>query len=72
MKQFFGMSQSGRLEEALRGLKNPQFLMLLSNDRQFEEHVKALEKHYPGVPSIGRSSPFLLQTTVTHGCFLVV
>ncbi len=53
MKQFFGMSQSGRLEEALRGLKNPQFLMLLSNDRQFEEHVKALEKHYPGVPSIG-------------------
>ena len=27
--------------------------MLLSNNAQFEEHVKALEKLYPGIPSIG-------------------
>ena len=27
--------------------------MLLSNKRQFEEHVKQLEKLYPGIPSIG-------------------
>ena len=53
MKQFFGMSQRGDLEEALRGLGSPQFIMLLSNDRQFEGHVEALEKRYPGVPSIG-------------------
>ncbi len=53
MKQFFGMSQNGNLEEALRGLNKPQFIMLLSNSRQFEAHVKALEKHFPGVPSIG-------------------
>ena len=53
MKQFFGMSRSGNLEEALKGLHTPQFIMLLSNDRQFEKHVEALEKRFPGVPSIG-------------------
>lgn len=53
MKQFFGMSQRGNLEEALQGLYRPQFIMLLSNSNQFEEHVNALEKHFPGVPSIG-------------------
>jgi len=53
VKQFFGMSQRGNLEEALQGLHSPQFIMLLSNDSQFEDHVKALEKRYPGVPSIG-------------------
>ena len=53
MKQFFGMSQSGDLTEAVSGLDNPQFIMLMSNSAQFETHVKALEKLYPGVPSIG-------------------
>ena len=53
MKQFFGMSQNGNLSEAVNGLKNPQFIMLFSNNSQFETHVKALEKLYPNVPSIG-------------------
>ena len=53
MRQFFGMSQRGNLSEAVRNLDSPQFIMLLSNNTQFEEHVKTLEKLYPGVPSIG-------------------
>lgn len=53
MRQFFGMSQRGDLTEAVSGLDNPQFIMLMSNNSQFEMHVKALEKLYPGVPSIG-------------------
>ena len=53
MKQFFGMSQRGNLDEALQGLYHPQFIMLLSNNDQFEGHVAALEKRFPGVPSIG-------------------
>lgn len=53
MKQFFGMSQRGRLEEAVQGIRTPQFIMLLSNNEQFQEHVQALEKLFPGVPSIG-------------------
>ena len=53
MRQFFGMSQSGNLTEAVSGLDNPQFIMLMSNNAQFETHVRALEKLYPGVPSIG-------------------
>ena len=53
MKQFIGMSPSGRLDEAVSGLRDPQFIMLLSNNSQFEEHVRALEQRFPGVPSIG-------------------
>ena len=53
MRQFFGMSQSGDLTEAVSGLDNPQFIMLMSNNAQFETHVRVLEKLYPGVPSIG-------------------
>lgn len=53
MKQFFGMSQSGNLQEAVRGMKNPQLIMLLSNSDQFEAHVKKLEELYPQIPSIG-------------------
>ena len=53
MKQFFGMSQNGNLQEAVRGLSNPQLIMLLSNSDQFESHVKKLEELYPQVPSIG-------------------
>lgn len=53
MKQFFGMSQRGDLADAVRGLSNPQFIMLLSNGEQFEAHVRELERLYPGIPSIG-------------------
>lgn len=53
MKQFFGMSQNGNLQEAVQGLKNPQLIMLLSNADQFEKHVAELEKLYPQIPSIG-------------------
>lgn len=53
MRQFFGKSQSGDLSEAVRGLENPQFIMLMSNNKQFEAHVRELEKRFPGVASIG-------------------
>ena len=53
MRQFIGMSPRGNLAEAVSGLQNPQFIMLLSNNSQFEAHVKELEKRFPGVPSIG-------------------
>ncbi|MDE5698527.1 MAG: hypothetical protein K2I96_14145 [Lachnospiraceae bacterium] len=53
MRQIFGMSHSGNLAEAVDRLENPQFIMLMSNNAQFETHVKTLEKMFPGVPSIG-------------------
>lgn len=53
LKQFFGMNPNGNLKEAVRGLSNPQFIMLLSNNDQFEEHVRELEQLYPRIPSIG-------------------
>lgn len=53
LKQFFGMSPNGNLQDAVHGLNNPQLIMLLSNADQFEKHVAELEKLYPKVPSIG-------------------
>ena len=35
MKQFYGMSQRGNLDEALQGLYQPHFIMLLSNKDKF-------------------------------------
>ena len=67
MKQFYGMSPHGNLEEAVQGLYNPQFIMLLSNTEQFEAHVQALERHFPGVPSIGCIGMSYQIDVVEHG-----
>ncbi len=53
MKQIYGSNQNGNLKEAVRGVTNPQLLLLLSNPDQFDLHVQELEKLFPGVPSIG-------------------
>ncbi|MCI8549632.1 MAG: hypothetical protein HFI68_03375 [Lachnospiraceae bacterium] len=71
MRQFFGMSQSGNLDEAVRGLRNPQFIMLLSNDTQFEAHVHGLEKLFPGVPSIGCIGMGYDTRVVEHGVAVI-
>ena len=55
------------LDEALRGLSSPQFIMLFTNDGQFEAHVEALEKRFPGVPSIGCIGMCYLTDVVEHG-----
>ncbi|WP_367575582.1 FIST N-terminal domain-containing protein [Acutalibacter caecimuris] len=71
MKQFFGMSQSGNLDEALRGLHTPQFIMLLSTNEQFEKHVAELEKQFPGVPSIGCIGMGYHTTVVQRGVVVI-
>ncbi|MCI9155678.1 MAG: hypothetical protein HFF44_01910 [Lawsonibacter sp.] len=67
MKQFYGMSQRGDLDEAVRGLSRPEFVMLLSNPDQFERHVAELEKRFPGVPSIGCMGMSYQHSVVEHG-----
>lgn len=71
MKQFFGMSQSGNLAQALSGLSSPQFLLLFSNSSQFEAHVAELEKRYPGVPSIGCIGMSYQTSVVENGVSVV-
>ncbi len=53
MKQTYKVDKSGNLTEVLRGINAPKLLLLMSNDKQFEQHVKELEQRFPGVPSIG-------------------
>ena len=71
MKQFYGMSQRGNLEEALQGLRQPQFIMLLSNKGQFEDHVAALEKRFPGIPSIGCIGMSYQNSVVENGVGII-
>ena len=54
MEQFIGTSPSGELSESVRGLNDPQFIILSSGDKtKFAAQVEQLEKLFPGVPSIG-------------------
>ena len=53
MRQFYGKSTTSDLKQAISGLRNPQFLILMTGADRIEEHVKQLEELYPGVPSIG-------------------
>ena len=71
VKQFFGMSRRGDLKEAVRGLVNPQLIMLMSNSDQLEEHVKELERLYPQVPSIGCIGMCYDTRVVEHGVGVV-
>lgn len=71
MQQFFGKSLSGNLQDAVKGLKNPQFIMLFSNNSEFETHVKALEKLYPKIPSIGCIGMGYSTTVIESGVSVV-
>lgn len=54
MKQFTGVSKSGDVQEAVRGLNNPALIIICSSDKEtFQDKVTELELLFPGVPSIG-------------------
>ena len=53
MKQIYGSSNSGNLDEALMGVQSPKLILLLSNPDHFEQHVARLQEKFPDVPSIG-------------------
>lgn len=53
MKQIYGMSKTGNLQEAIKGIINPAALVLMTSAEKLEEHARQLEEAFPGVPSIG-------------------
>ena len=54
MNQIIGSSESGDLNEALKGITGtPALLMLLSSTDKFTEHCAELKKRFPDVPQIG-------------------
>ena len=53
MKQIYRADKGGNLTQALSEITAPKLLLLMSNNEQFEQHVEELERHFPGVPSIG-------------------
>lgn len=71
MKQIYGMSKGGNLAEALKGISSPKLIFLMSNQKQFEQHVKELEERYPGVPSIGCIGGSYSQQAIEDGVGVV-
>lgn len=71
MKQFNGMSQTGDLKEALKGLVNPSLIILISNEQQFDSHVAELEGLFPKVPSIGCVGAFYEKKAFDKGVGVV-
>lgn len=53
MKQMYGMSKTGNLQEAIKGIVNPAALILMTSEENLKEHARQLEEAFPGVPSIG-------------------
>lgn len=54
MEQFIGTSAAGKIEEAVSGIKNPNFIILISGTKDsFKMQVQELERTFPGIPSIG-------------------
>lgn len=71
MKQLYGMSQTGNLKEAVKNISNPKLLILMSNPKQFEEHVRELSELYPDVLSIGCIAMSYEKTMVENGVSVV-
>lgn len=72
MKQFIGISTDGKLDEAVRGLKNPELLILcVSEKEQFGNLVEQLEQMFPKVPSIGCVGQSYGQTKVLEKGIMV-
>lgn len=54
MEQYIGISRTGNLDEAVRGLQNPGFIMMIVSDKSiFADRVRQMEQKFPGVPCIG-------------------
>lgn len=71
MKVVSGKSESGRLEEALRGISNPDLIILITTRDHFEDHVGELQKRFPDVPSIGTTGIYY-DSSVKEGTVGVV
>lgn len=71
MKQVYGKSDRGDLKEALSGISNPDAIIMISNGKQFEQHVKELQELYPNVPSIGGTGHFYGRTVKEGGVGII-
>ena len=53
MREFYGISQTGDLKEAISNIKNPDLIILITTENNFKKHVEELEENFKGIPSIG-------------------
>lgn len=53
MKQIYGISNTGNLQEAVQNITNPEALIFLTTDENLARHASELKERFPGVPAIG-------------------
>ncbi|MCR4947115.1 MAG: hypothetical protein K5929_09270 [Lachnospiraceae bacterium] len=71
MKQTYAKSDRGDLQEALRGIGKPDAIIMISNGKQFEQHVRELNAALPDVPSIAGTGHFYGSTVKEGGVGLI-
>lgn len=71
MKEVYGKSDRGDLKEALSGITNPDAIIMISNGKQFKQHVEELKSIYPNVPSIGGTGHFYGRTVKEGGVGII-
>lgn len=73
MQQIMGGSKTGNLEEAIKGIENPDFLIMISCDKEtFEEKVEQLEALFPQIPSIACVGQSYFDTQVMESGVTVI
>lgn len=73
MQQKMGGSKTGNLEEAIKGFGKPDFLIMISSDKNtFKEKVEGLESHFPNVPSIACVGQSYYDTQVLESGLTVI
>ena len=71
MKETYSKSDRGDIREALKGISNPDAIIMISNGAQFEQHVRELQEIYPNVPSIGGTGHFYGKTVKEGGVGII-
>ena len=71
MKEVYGKSDSGNLKEALKGISGADALIMISNGKQFEAHVRELKELYPDTPSIAGTGHFYGETVKEGGVGII-
>lgn len=71
VKQVYSKSDRGDVREALKGISDPDALIMISNGSQFEQHVRELSELCPNVPSIAGTGHFYGRTVKEGGVGII-
>ncbi len=72
MRMISVKSDTGNLEELYTNIDKPSLILMISNEKQFKEHVEQIQKDYPDIPCIGTTAIYYNRTCVEGGVALTI